>query len=129
MGVSKKLFINLIILLVLITVGAVVYGDIKEDKEFKDKLVMLQTQEDLDEVNEVCAKKEYFAPYCKVADISLRLKNEEIVDVSECEEVTYNGAPYYLMFKKDEWKALVQEAKTTCEERLEPIDMEVTWDV
>jgi len=128
MGISKKLAINLLILIIFVVIGSIVYADVKEGKEFKEKLIDLQSEEDLNEIKDTCVDKEYLKPYCKVADISLRLQKEEEVEISECEEIEYNGAPYYLVFQKDKWKHFIQDARETCKERLSGGGTIIIWD-
>ena len=127
MGLKKKVIINLVILLVLIIAGIKVYADVKSDLEDGKRIQTIETREELNELKGVCEEKTYMKPACAVAEISIKLMEEEYVENEECNQIEFNGVPYYLFFQKNKWMQTTEELKEMCQKRLEE-QVILVWD-
>ena len=127
---GKKLIINLAVLVVLVLAGVKVYLDIQNDLEIVEKFQAIENREDLEELQHICEDKQYFAPTCAIANISIRINDGESIAASECDTIQYAGTPYYGIFQKREWEEKVNAHRDECIERVDSqeviiLDMEI----
>ncbi len=111
---GKKLMINGTILVVLVLAGMRVSADVREDMAIVERFQVMETREELEELQNVCDEKEYFEPNCAIADISIRLNEGEYVEVEECDKIQYSGIPYYGVFQKAKWEETINTHRQNC---------------
>ena len=115
---GKKLIINGIILIIFVLVGIRVSADVREDITIVEKFQEIETREEFEELQPVCDEKGYFKTNCVIADISLRLNEGEYIEVSECENIQFTGAPYYSAFQKGRWEQAINDHRENCIESI-----------
>lgn len=112
---KKVALIGWVITLILILISFKVYADIKSDDSDSAKIKELLSQNNIEEMQEICNNKPYFKNVCQLKEATTKIK-ENNGNKEDCEIIvpTYT-APYYLFYQKDKWFEQGVKYKEACQ--------------